>query len=338
MSTGQNTSKYCFPTTVPIDVLEETICSIDPDLLSILLFDRTTRQNIIWATSDYESLGFGYEPEAPILPVLITGEHASLIQPRVAKAQRAQAGRTRDKAEVFTPCWICNKQNNLLDDQWFGRSGVFNTETDTGWIPTTEPVSFAPKGQTWQRYVDEKRLEITCGEAPYLVSRYDTVTGELIPLGSRIGLLDRKMRVVGENTETREDWLKWALRAYQSVYGYEYQGDNLLLARENLLVSFIDYYRARFAEQPDIRTLKQVARIISWNLWQMDGLKMVVPFSCRPIVEEDYTLFGMERTETPCPGCITGDIHAHTGSYCKIHDWRDKSTWTYISLMKGGSQ
>lgn len=331
-------SNQIHPSIVPVDVLEEAICSMDASLLPVLLFDRTTRKNIIWATSDYEALGSEYKPESPIMPELITGEHSTLIQPRIAKAHCAQAGRTRDRAEVFTPCWICNKQNNLLDAAWFGRSGVFNTETDMGWNSTTEPISFAAKGRTWRRYVDEKRLEITCGEAPYLVSRYDTVTGELIPLEKRIGLLDRKMRVVCENTETREQWLKWALRAYQSVYGYEYQGDSLLLARENLFVSFIEYYYACFAEQPEIRTLKQIARVISWNLWQMDGLKLVAPLSCHPIEEEHDTLFGHLRTVEPCPGCIAGGIHDHTGCYCKVHDWRDKSTWTYISLMKGGSR
>ena len=48
------------------------------------------------------------------------------------------------------------------------------------------------------------RLEISCGEAPYLVSRYDTVTGETIPISQRIGLLDRKLRVISENTDTEE--------------------------------------------------------------------------------------------------------------------------------------
>lgn len=48
--------------------------------------------------------------------------------------------------------------------------------------------------------MDARRIEISCGEAPYLVSRYDTVTGEFIELLSRIVLLDRKLRVVTENT------------------------------------------------------------------------------------------------------------------------------------------
>lgn len=57
--------------------------------------------------------------------------------------------------------------------------------------------------------MDSKRLEITCGEAPYIVSRYDAATGEIIPIERRIGILDRKLRVVNENTETEEDWLFW---------------------------------------------------------------------------------------------------------------------------------
>ena len=92
-----------------------------------------------------------------------------------------------------------------------------------------------------EKYVDAKRLEISCGEAPYLVSRYDTVTGKEITIEQRIGLLDRKLRVVGENTNTEEEWFKWTKRAYESTYGYEYQGDSLLIARENLLSTLLKY-------------------------------------------------------------------------------------------------
>ena len=31
-------------------------------------------------------------------------------------------------AEVFTPSWICNAQNNLIDNAWFERKDVFNKE------------------------------------------------------------------------------------------------------------------------------------------------------------------------------------------------------------------
>lgn len=109
------------------------------------------------------------------------------------------------------------------DEQWFGRKDVFNyVNDDNTWTVNEEKIIFDGK-QTWKKYVDSRRLEITCGEAPYLVSRYDTTTGELIvPPINRIGFLDRKLRVVNENTITEEEWLKWAERAIQSYYGYEY--------------------------------------------------------------------------------------------------------------------
>ena len=83
----------------------------------------------------------------------------------------------------------------------------------------------------WKDYVRLTCLEITCGEGPYLVSRYDTTTGEPIPIDKRIGLLDRKLRTVSKHTDTTEEWLQWAEIAYQNTYGYEWQGDNLLIAR-----------------------------------------------------------------------------------------------------------
>ena len=145
--------------------------------------------------------------------------------PRVLKSRDTQTARSRDMAEVFTPSWICNAQNNLIDEAWFGRREVFNVEyTDEQgqhrWTATTEKIVF-PEGKTWRDYVRDTRLEITCGEAPYIVSRYDTTTGEAIPLGERIGLLDRKLRVVSENTTTSGEWLEWAQAAYKSTYGYE---------------------------------------------------------------------------------------------------------------------
>ena len=81
-------------------------------------------------------------------------------------------------------------------------------------------------------------MEVSCGEAPYLVSRYDTITGKPILLKRRIGLLDRKLRVVSENTENVEDWYKWALFAFKSVYGFEWQGDNLLLQEKTFFIHF----------------------------------------------------------------------------------------------------
>ena len=151
-----------------------------------------------------------------------------------------------------------------------------------------------------------------------------------------MGILDRKLRVVNENAESDDDWLKWSWRAVESVYGFEYQGDNLLLARENILYSYIEYYYARFKRQPELTWLRKIAQTISWNIWQMDGIKGVVPDSCKPLEHSQVTLFDDEAESTACPGCAKGDIFRHTGIYCKVKDWRGKKTQTYISLLKGG--
>ena len=216
-----------------IDINDKYLYSIPLPILKILLKDRTTKRNIIWATNEYSSLGSGYNADEEIFHTDIEGM-ASIIKPRVVKTKAEQSTRIRGKAEVFTPSWVCNKQNNLIDNAWFGRENIFNIETADGWQTLTDKIVFAEtEGRRWQDYVKANRLEISCGEAPYLASRYDAVTGELIPIKDRIGLLDRKLRVVSENVDSEPEWYAWAKRAMQSIYGYEWQGDNVLLARSS---------------------------------------------------------------------------------------------------------
>ncbi len=342
-----------------IDIKENDIYAISPELLRLLLKDHTMSKpdkqvNIFWATDNYATLGKGYQYHDQILCEAITGANGELIKPRSQKCREQRLQRSREMAEVFTPSWICNKQNNLVDNAWFGRENVFNTEINNpdgthSWVATTNKISF-PERKTWMDYVCDTRLEITCGEAPYLVSRYDTVTAAPIAIERRIGVLDRKLRVIGENTDTAEEWLNAAQKAYQNTYGYEWQGDNLVLAREALLYTFIDYYEAKFGERPQLESLMETAYIISWNIWQMDGLKGVVPDSCgkkiRPIAKE-RSLFDYMEEPLPeyghhveeCPGCrkrgLTGFL-MHNGTYCKIMDWETKTPITFAQLINHG--
>ena len=318
-----------------LDVVEQAISEYDASLLLRLLQDKTTKKNILWATRDYESRGEEYGEKCEIKPELVTGKNTFLIQPRSSKAKEEQIARTRDKAEVFTPSWVCNCQNNLIDNEWFNRQDVFNTETDEGWRTNEGRIDFISSEKSWKQYVDAQRLEITCGEAPYLVSRYDTVTGETIPVDNRIGMLDRKMRIVDENTESYDDWLVWSIRALQSVYGFDYQGDNVLLARENLLLSYIDYFRVRNHKDPENKLLRAVANIIAWNIWQMDGLKFVVPNSCHSITAEQNDLVGKAVVTQPCIGCKYERPFAHNGIYCLIKDWRSKTIIRFADMMRG---
>ena len=283
-------------------------------LLKTLLKDKTTNKNIIWATDAYASYGDGYQDKNQMLPEAFLKANAVIIKPRIEKDLEEQQERTKKKAEVFTPAWLCNQMNNYLDEDWFGRKNVFNVENDNHtWTYNKEKITF-DNSKSWQDYVLLRKLEITCGEAPFLVSRYDSSTGELIlPPFNRIGILDRKLRVVSENTDIKEEWVKWATKAYESTYGYEYQGDNLLIARINLLLTFIDYYKDKFNEEPDFKILKHIAVVISWNIWQMDGLKDTVPLG-KPFVEQEQLgldLFNEEIDDTLSTPCIIKDWRCH---------------------------
>ena len=322
-----------------IDVKENYIYHLDNDLLAILLKDHSSGQNIIWATDNYAARGEGFQAHDCITVASVTGRNGGVVKPRVEKSKKEQMDRIKQKAEVFTPSWICNQQNNLVDNAWFGEDYAFNTENEKTWTPTTEKIKFpTPSGKTWQDYVLGTRLEITCGEAPYLASRYDTVTGEAIEIAARIGLLDRKLRVVSENTDSESDWLKWAVTAYQNIYGFEWQGDNILLARENLLFTFADYYKDKFGKDPTVDMLRQIAEILSWNIWQMDGLKFVIPDSCREVEHSDNTMFGETFKKEPCPGCKKNDPRSHTGIYCIIKDWKENQTVRFVDLLKEGER
>lgn len=257
-----------------LDIIEDDILNWNKDILKILLEDKTTNKNIIWACE-----GYPFSPMEEIQIASITKEYSKLIQPRIYKNSKIKDNRTKISAEVFTPSWICNRQNNLIDEAWFEKKNIFNMELDDEtWESNNEKIVF-PEDKNWQQYIDLRRLEISCGEAPYLVSRYDTTTGTIIPIEDRIGLLDRKLRIISENVDSDDEhtWIYWTIRAYQSIYGYEYQGDNLLLARENLLVSFIEYFYNRFGKNPRIEDIKKVANIISWNVFQMDATRYVTP-------------------------------------------------------------
>lgn len=235
---------------------------IPREILEMLLMDRTTGKNILWGTDQY-----GYDPKSSIqVEQIISGD---VIKPRVLKSQEDQKSRTDSKAEVYTPIEIIKKMNDSVD--------------------TDEPLN--------EVYIKRKVLEVTCGEAPYLVSRYDVSTGKMIPLSERQGLLDRKMRRINSipTTTDLETWKVCTIYALQAVYGYEWQGDSLLLARENVLYDVIDWFEDRFKKAISTQMMEEFANIISYNLLQMDGVTMCIPYSDTPAKVMDWELDEMER-------------------------------------------
>lgn len=323
-------------------------------ILETLLCDRTTGRNIIWADNEYEALGDGYMGDDEITAEKITGPNVNVIRPRIAKAVEQQSLRTKSRAEVFSPAWLCNQMNNDLDEVWFGRRDVFNTEAVADddaktWVSTNEPIAFPKsKGHGWHAYVEALRLEITCGEAPFVCSRYDAVTGDELPVSERVGFLDRKLRVVTEKTKTRKEWVRRALDALRATYGFEYQGDNLLIARINVLETFAEHLRNRWGSDPQQDELERAAWIVSWNFWQMNGFTGAVPTN-KMGAKVESTLGTFEEPEPepiqPSLFDLFDDVFPdetteetkekepkETVPLCVIYDWQNGEPFEFATL------
>lgn len=277
-----------------VNVNENALYQHCPEILEILLKDRTTsfyskrKCNIIWANHNYQYLGEHYKATCQITPNLITGDNKGLIVPRALKPKSEQKQRTKNKAEVFTPSWVVKLQNDALDENFI------NDDLIT--------------------YISRSWLEITCGEAPYIANRYEMTTAKKIPIKKRVGFLDRKLQRINKEIHYKQQWQKLVKKAYQSCYGFEWSGDSLLLARENLLATYYDYYCNKWGDKPPYDFLKQIAQIISYNIFQMDGLTKCIPLSQKieTIVYYQNDLFDNVQSKT----IVTN------GQRVKIKDWQ----------------
>jgi len=291
----------------------ELVINIQDDILKLqfmglldgLLVDKTTGKNIIWGTDTYRNCGAGYGCRDSIKPELITGMNAGIVKTHARRAMEQQSERTRQRAEVPSPLWVCRKMCDYADEVWTGKD--------------------------WTDYVDSRRLEITCGEAPYLASRYNVETGEAIPIHDRIGLLDRKLRAVSENTQTEDEWMKWVFRAFWATYGYDYQGDNVLIARVNLLMTFEEYLWEQWKRRPTPAEYRKLTTVIVWNIWQMDGLTGATPGG---IAEDEYQ-------EIDWFGMFSGDARRSEESKqprCRVYNWTGGGSVEFLALPTRGKR
>lgn len=278
------------------DILEDDIWEQMSHLLEILLLDRTASSpkrphNIIWANDNYvENDEKLYAPKAQIKPELITGDKRSLIRPRALKTLEWQKKRSKAKAEVFTPTWIVRKQNDIVDSNY--------------------------QADDLETYIHRKWLEITCGEAPYMTSRYEMATGKVIPLSERVGFVDRKLARINREVSDKAEWQRLVELAYKSSYGFEWNGDSLLLARENLLFTYRDYYVDKWKEFPIYGLFESIATIISYNVFQMDGLTYTIPLSEKKVRVEQHQLSLFDAKESEEDAWIT-----IPGRRAKIMNW-----------------
>lgn len=252
------------------DINESYIREYMPEILDLLLIDRTTstirtKRNIIWANENYIRYGVkNYSAKSQIKPELVTGSMSNIIKPRSLKSKEMQKERTKAMGEVFTPTWIVKKQNDEIDKNY--------------------------KNDSLETYVGRTWIEVACGEAPYMVSRYDMELGRIIPLNQRVGFVDRKLKKINKEVNDKAEWQRLVVEAFKSSYGFEWSGDSLLLARENLLYSYRDFYYAKWLEEPLHGLFKDIAEIISYNVFQMDGLKYIIPLSEKRIKRREVQL------------------------------------------------
>lgn len=189
------------------------------------------------------------------------------VIPRYLKRVEDQKSRTDSKAEVFTPYAIVKMMNDMLD------KGFHGSRAD---------------------YIKRRVLEVTCGEAPYLTTRYDASTGEMITIKDRTGLIDRKLHCIPAAIGKKgyEECITEALKA---SYGYEWQSDSLYLARRNILMASIEFYVERLGVEPEYDQVLKWANIISYNLIKMDGISMCLPETDIPAKTMNWETGKIER-------------------------------------------
>lgn len=189
------------------------------------------------------------------------------VMPRYLKNAKEQKSRTEKQAEVFTPYGIIKKINDMVEEGFHG---------------------------SIEAYIKRRVLEVTCGEAPFLTTRYDAATGEEYTIKDRTGLVDRKLHCIPDFVD-EEGYVECATAALESAYGYEWQYDSLFLARKNVLLTTIEHYEDRFGTEPDYDAVSKWATTISYNLIRMDGVTKCVPETKIPAITMNWGTGKIER-------------------------------------------
>ena len=103
-----------------------------------------------------------------------------------------------------------------------------------------------------------------------------------------------------------------------------------MLARVNLLLTYAEHLQARWQRKPTKEELQPIANIISWNLWQMDGLRLSVPGGKPQPEAEQLDLFSMFGAAEPQPPTVS----------CKVKNWRKGShgtTQNFETIQEGST-
>ena len=100
-----------------------------------------------------------------------------------------------------------------------------------------------------------------------------------------------------------------------------------LLTRVNLLLTYAEHLQARWQRKPTEEEMQPIAKIITWNVWQMDGLHLSVPGG-KPQPEAEqlnlFSMFGTMEEQTPAVSC-------------KVKNWRSNKTQNFETIQEGST-
>ena len=93
-------------------------------------------------------------------------------------------------------------------------------------------------------------------------------------------------------------------------------------------MTFFEYVEYVWDRQPTDKELKPIINIVTWNIWQMDGLTGTIPFKKAQEQHQQLDMFSMmgfddesKAEEEPQP-------------LCRIFDWRSNKSITYMSMKE----
>ena len=168
------------------------------------------------------------------------------VTPNYTRTASDKKSRSKHQAEIVTPIRLVKEMVEHIDKEMSATYG------------------------SWKNYARSTVIEPACGETPFITTRYDTETGKVLPISERVGVLDRKLKRVSEGARDQKDWARWAMEAVNSVFGFDLDGGNVLIARTNIVDTYADYLMNRWGRFPTNEELNELAEIVSHNYWQDD--------------------------------------------------------------------
>lgn len=122
-------------------------------------------------------------------------------------------------------------------------------------------------------------LEITAGEAPHMATRYDVETGEIVPLTKRVGFVDRKLKRINAEVDDKAEWQRLVLKRINQVMVLSGVVTHFYLLGKIFFTHTEIIIFKNGSKNQLMACLVNIAKIISYNLFQMDGLKYIIPLT-----------------------------------------------------------